>query len=229
MVGLRLVEGVVVDCGRTRDVADARHSDVDMPAAFTNCELVTCKLNQRSGAGGRRVELAKQAVLFLSDTSREVKRVDVAAGAAVAELEVPQLVDHDAVAALVLERAKEGAGSRVVGVNAGIAFTKVADEERAAEDAESGGREVDAPGRIERAVVDAEGQVADAVGVEPADEPVADAFLVKPARADLGIGDVERAADGLNVEGVVSVSQRRRNRRVGEGEAGPGLQGRTTC
>ena len=164
-------------------------------------------------------------MFFFSDTGREVERVRIAAGAAVAKLEVPQLVDHDAVAALVLKRAEEGAGGRVVGMDAGIAFAEVADEQRAAEDAEGGRRQRDAPRRIERAVVDAERQVANAVGIEPAHEAVADAFLIESRHGiNFRVGDVERAANGLNVEWVIGVSHRRRNGRICKRETGRRLK-----
>src|SRR5215207_617299 len=126
-------------------------------------------------------------MLFFGGAGGEVERVHVAARAAVAEGERPKLVNLDAVAALVLKRAEERAGRRVEGVDGGVALAEVADEERAAEDAEGGGRECDAPRRVERAVVDAEGQVAHAVGVEAADEAVADSLLVEPARPDFGV------------------------------------------
>src|SRR4051794_12525242 len=111
-------------------------------------------------------------MLLFPDARREIERVDIAARAAVAEAQRPELVDLDPVAGFVLERAEECAGRRIEGVNARITFAEVADEQRVAENAEARGRNCNSPRRIERAVVDAKGQVADAVRVKAPDETV---------------------------------------------------------
>ena len=222
MAGLRLVEGVEVDRGGARGVARARNGDINVAAALADGEIVGGELDERRGGGRRRVELAEKTVLLFGRTSREVERARIAARAAVAEAECPQLVNLDAVAGFVLERAEEGAGRGVEGVDARAALAEVADEERAAEDAERCGRDDEAPRRVERAaVVDGEQRVFDAVGVEPADEAVADALHVFPCnRVNLRVGDVERAADILDVEGVESVPHRCRDGRVSEAASG---------
>ena len=185
------------------------------------------ELDERGGRGGRRVELAEQAVLLLADAGGEVERVHVAAVAAVAELQGPQLVDHDAVAALVLERAEEGAGRRVVGVDAGVALAEVADEQRAAEDAERWrARCVTPHGALSAPLLIPKVRSRTPLALNRRTKPLPTPVLGRdPPGADLGVGDVERAADGLNVVGVVGVPRRRRDGRVGEGEAGRGLQG----
>jgi len=111
-------------------------------------------------------------------------------------------------------------------VDGGVALAEITNKQSAAKYSKRRRRERDAPGRIERTVVDAERQVADAVRIEPADEAVADALLVFARyRVNLGVCDVERAADFLDVERVVGVRRRRRrDGRVGEWEAGRRLQ-----
>src|SRR4051812_42407565 len=164
-------------------------------------------------------------MLLFSDARREIKGVHVAASAAIAEGQRPELVDLDAVTGLVLERAEECAGGRVVGMDAGIAFAEIADEQRAAEDTETGWSERATPGRIEGAVVDPESQIADAIRVETPNEAVPNAFFIFARHGiNLGVHDVKAAANRLNIEGVIGVSHRRWNRRIGEREVGRGLE-----
>src|ERR1044072_7840584 len=104
-------------------------------------------------------------------------------------------------------------------MDAGIAFTEVAHQQRATEDAEADGSESATPRRIECSIVDAESQVAHGLGIEATHEAVTNAFFIEAAhRVPFGIHDVQRAADRLDVERVISVSHRRRNSRVDEWE-----------
>ena len=93
---------------------------------------------------------------FQPDPRGKIERARIAAVAAIAELKLVQPVNLDAYACLVLKCALECARRGIVGVDAGTTFAEVADEERAAENAERRGREDDAPRRVERPVVDAE-------------------------------------------------------------------------
>ena len=54
-------------------------------------------------------------------------------------------------------------------------------------------------------MVESERRIADTVGIEAADEAVADSRDGLSVRAEFGVGDVELAADVLNVEGVIHV------------------------
>src|ERR1041385_3134133 len=103
----------------------------------------------------------------------------------------------------------------------GVALAEVANEERAAENAERGGRDCESPRCVELAgrgggdgvdAVDGETPVADAVGAEPADEAETHAILAASVHAHLGVRDVqgEGAAEVRYVEGRVA----RRNGRV---------------
>src|SRR2546423_12314502 len=128
MTGLRLVKRIKANWRRARSVALASNADIYVPAAFADRKGISGKLDQAGGLRGRWIELAEQAMLFLADSGAEVKRVDVATGPTVAESESPKLIDHDAVAALILNRAEKSSRVRSEGVNAGIALAKVADE-----------------------------------------------------------------------------------------------------
>src|SRR5262249_5026210 len=127
------------------------------------------KWTQGGGGSGGGVKFAEYPVFFLPDSGVKRERFDIPAVAAVAKDQAPQLVDHDALIGLVLERvvsAQNGASRGVVGVDRRVALAEVADEECASEDAETRGRNCQTPGRVELAVVDAEGWVANSVGVE---------------------------------------------------------------
>src|ERR1044072_6500467 len=126
----------------------------------------------------------------------------------------------------MLERAEKGSGRRVVSMDAGIAFTEVADQKRATEDAEADGSESATPWRTECSIVDAESQVVHAIGIEATHEAVTNAFFIEAGhRVHFGIHDVQRAADRLDVERVISVAHLRRNSRVDEWETGGRLEG----
>ena len=72
--------------------------------------------------------------------------------------------------------------------------------------------------------VDAESQVTDAISIEPAHESVAIAcHILSRHGVKLRVHDVERAADGLDVERVKGVPRCSRDGRVCEREAGSGL------
>src|SRR5882724_10748739 len=226
MTGLRLVIRIKAHSCSSRRVAVANHTDVYVPAAFPDYKCVSRELNQAGSRRRRRTKFAEQAMFFLTDPGTKIKRVHVAARAAVANGERPKLVNHDAITVLVLYRAEERAGRRIVGVDGRVPRAEIADDERAAEDAERCGREDDAPRRVECAVIDAEGQIAHTVGVEAADEAVPDTFLVKAGHGvHLRIEDVERTAYGLDVESVISVPHCCRDGRIDKRKTGGGLQG----
>src|SRR5205814_2085913 len=103
---------------------------------------------------------------------------------------------------------QKGAGRWVVSVDGGVALAEVSDEERAAEDAERGGRNGDTPRRVERAVVNAEGRIANAIGIEPPDESIADSVFGVTAGSDFRINNIDRAANVLNVIRVEGIARR---------------------
>src|SRR6266550_1876954 len=174
MPGLRLVKRIKVNCCRSRSIAGANNADIYVAAVFANGESVRRKLDQAGGLRRRRIEFAEQTVLFFSCAGAEIKRVDVAAGPTVPKSESPQLVDCDSVAVFVLYCAEERAVRWVVGMDAGITLAKVAHQECAAEDAKTSGRKDYPPRGIECAVVNTESQITHPVGVEPANEAIAD-------------------------------------------------------
>src|SRR5689334_14722139 len=130
-------------------------------------------------------------MLLFANAGAEIKRVHVAAAAAVAELQRPQLVNNDAVAGLILQRTQERAGCRVVSVDRRITFAEITDEQSISENAERGRRDDHAPGRVESPVVNGERKIADAVRIELADEAVSYAFLIFAVHPDFCIRDVK--------------------------------------
>src|SRR6266516_3596331 len=123
-----------------------------------------------------------------------------------AEADRPEAGDRDGRAVGVPQGAAEGAGGRVVGVDAPVA--EVADQQIAAEGAEAAaGRHLKAPGRVQDATRgDPREEVAAGVeGVDEAEARPVDLILVP--RALLGPGDVDRAAEVLDAEGPVAGRQ----------------------
>src|SRR6266404_685013 len=163
-------------------------------------------------------------MLFFSRTGREIERSHVAAIAAVAELESPKFIDLDAVAVLVLKRTEKRPRRRIESVDAGISLAEVTHEQRAPEDSEAGGSDNRAPRRIKWSIVDSEPQIAHSVSTKLADVAVADTCqLIAGYGIHLGIHDVERATEVLNIEWMISVSHGRRDSRIDEA-TGSGCQ-----
>jgi hypothetical protein len=145
------------------------------------------------------------------DPGGEEERVGVPAGVAVAEGEPPQPRDGDRPAALVAERAEEGAGRRFEGVDAAVA--DVADEQGDADRAEAGGRQGEPPGRVERA---AGGEAAQQRAAAVVDVHEA---VTRETGGPADVGDVEQVVDILDVE-------RGESRREGGVEEGPRAEDR---
>src|SRR5882762_2121318 len=207
MAWLRRVGGIVVDCGCARSVAVAYDGEVNVAAGFIDCEAIGGKLDQRGSRGCRRLQRAKQSVLFISGAGREIECSRIAAVAAVAKDKPPQFVDLDAYACFVLKRTQESPRTGAKGINTGTAFAESANQQRVAEDAESGGSDNGAPGRIKRSVIDRKHQIAHTVSIKLSYEAVAETrHLVARHGIHLGIHDIERAAEILNVERVIGVT-----------------------
>jgi hypothetical protein len=113
-------------------------------------------------AAGTQIFTTKTCLLAESDDAETAVTVVVVAGseeeligvavhaAALAELNGPDIVDLDGLPARVAERAEEGAALGIKGVDA-PAGRVIRDEERIAHGPEVGGRQRDAPRRMERA------------------------------------------------------------------------------
>src|SRR5262245_29984569 len=130
----------------------------------------------------------KQAVRLLLGPGREVQRVSVAGGHAVAEDDAPQPVDHDRPAGLVLQLAEEFPVRRIEGLE--MAVSEVADNECAAERPEIPGRQREAPRRVQMVPADQTLQQM-TVRVEDIHEPrSAIGFFVWFLMALLGVGDI---------------------------------------
>src|SRR5262249_3810862 len=99
------------------------------------------------GAGCVGGNLSEQAMLLVFRPRREVQRIGVAGGLAVAERQAPQVVDDDGAPRCLAEGALLDTRSRIVSMNATVA--EIADEQIAAELAESLRRDDHAPGRVE--------------------------------------------------------------------------------
>src|SRR5438128_2632801 len=113
MTGLRLVERIKVNCRRSRGVARANNADINMATAFADHKRVRRELDQAGGRRRRRIKFAEQAMFFLADSGAEIKGVRIATGPTVTKSQSPQLIDCDAVAVFVLDRAEERACRRV--------------------------------------------------------------------------------------------------------------------
>ena len=132
------------------------------------------------------------------DARREVEGMGVAGSAAVAEGQAPETLDRKGLAGPILERAEPRAGCRVERIDPAVA--EVADEQGPAEAAKTRRGQDDAPGRVER-TLGREPLEKLAVGVEDVHVAVAGAGHVIVLCGVLqGIGDVELAADVLDVE-----------------------------
>ena len=158
VVGLALIVGGVVDGGAAGDISITRDGYLNTPRPLGHCIIIGAELNQRGGRGRGRVERPEESMFLLGDARGEVESVGTAAvgvvhGGVVAELQRPKLINHDAVARFILERAEESAAGVIVSMDARIAFAEIAHQQRAAEDAETGRRLGDAPGRIERTLL----------------------------------------------------------------------------
>src|SRR5262249_53335687 len=94
-----------------------------------------------------KLEGAEEAMLFVINPRGEVEGGLGAAGAAVAEDQGPQSLDHPGVALVVPEQAEEVAGTRIKGTDAAVAET--AHQQGVAEFAESVRRQRQAPGRVQ--------------------------------------------------------------------------------
>ena len=143
-------------------------------------------------------------MLFLRGARGEIERVYVAAGAAIAERQRPKLVDLDGFAAFILKGAQKRASARIECVDARTAFTEISHQQGAAEEAErtrwARGRNREAPGRVERAVRDEAGQKC-SVCIKFADVAVSrSGQFVSRRGIELGIGDVKRSAEVLDVK-----------------------------
>ena len=154
-------------------------------------------------------------MLFIADARGEVHRTDIAAVCAIARRERPQLIDLDRAAPFVLQRAQKRTRGRIERVD-GAAVGKVTHQQRAAEYAKARRGYRDAPRRIERPVVDAEGQVAHAIHIEPAHETVAHTVLRLAVAAHFRIRHIKRAADTLDVVRVIHIAHRVRYGGIGE-------------
>src|SRR5882762_11702994 len=128
MAWLRRVGGIEVDCGCARSVAVAYDGEVNVAAAFIDCEIIGGKLDQRGSRGCRRLQRAKQTMLLISGAGREIECSRIAAVAAVAKDKSPQFVDLDADTCFILKRAEESSRRRVKGVDAGTPFAKVTNQ-----------------------------------------------------------------------------------------------------
>ena len=66
-------------------------------------------------------------MFFFGGARRKIEGARISAIDAVAKLETPKLIDHNAVARFVLQSSKESPARWVEGVNAGIPFAEVTD------------------------------------------------------------------------------------------------------
>src|SRR5690242_5555161 len=111
------------------------------------------------------LDRAEEAVLLPVDACREVERVGVAAKAAVSEPQRPQAGIEDGLTCRIGKGAEKLAGRGIEGIDGAVVEGEVADQQVAAELAEGGRRQGDAPRRGQWA---AGNQLTDevAVGVE---------------------------------------------------------------
>src|SRR5205823_895303 len=96
-----------------------------------------------------RGDAPEQSVTLVVGSGREKQRVRGPGVHAVAEPDAPQAVDGERMPVRRLEMSLGLAGGEVIGVDAAVA--EIADEQVAAEAAEPGGRDGQAPGRVEGA------------------------------------------------------------------------------
>ena len=155
----------------------------------------------------------------------EVDGVGVAAVAAVADLQRPQPVDLNRLAVGVLQLAQEVAGGGVEGVDAAVAEVAHSSRVAGARPPKLAGAMASPHGESSGAARDqahlAAGQARRAVQVEDVDEAVAGpGHVVVLVGVLLGVGDVDLAAEDLDVErgvalGQVRVGERARRQRDG--------------
>src|SRR6266851_587899 len=106
---------------------------------------------RRLAAGlGFEGDHAKQAVGVVVRTGGKEELIGLAAIAAVAELDGPELVDDDRLAGGIAQGAEERAGAGIERVDAAVGNV-VGDEQRVAERAKIGGSHRQTPGRMQRA------------------------------------------------------------------------------
>src|SRR5262245_40505875 len=148
-----------------------------------------------------RLDRAEQAVLFVVDSGREQQGRRVA-GYAVAEAQRPQPIDLDRVTVLVPEAPDEFATSWLVGID--TAVTEVADQQGAAEAAEPCRREHETPRSVKLAPLDQVANQVAARAVNVDETPAWAGDLVLAVGVLLGIGDVQQAAELLDVEGCIA-------------------------
>jgi hypothetical protein len=134
----------------------------------------------------------------------EVQRVRGAGGAAIAELQPPQVRDGDRLAVGVFQLADETAAVRIEGVD--VAIAEIADQQIVAERAKVRGGDRYCPWIIELAVDD-QAPLQLAVGVLDVDGAVAQICRPVEDLIDRGVFDVEPIIDGLDVERMVVVRQ----------------------
>src|SRR5205085_3678500 len=155
------------------------------------------------------VDLAEEAVGLIVGTGREEQRSGGPVVAALPELERPEAVDRQRLAAVVARLALMGEVPVVLGIGVDLAIAEVPDEEVAREAPERVRRERQAPRSVQLAVL---GDAAEEIpgGVVGIDEALALArYLVLGVSVLLRVADEDAVADRLDAEGRVAARQAR--------------------
>ena len=162
-------------------------------------------------------DATENAAALSAGTRGEVERVLVAAVGAIAKVDRPEPGKDDVGAGGILQCAQIGAGGGIVGVNETVA--EVADQECVGIFAEGSRSDGEAPRRIQLAARAAwdEGLERAAGSVKDTDIAVAIAAdIEEPGGVLFGVGDIEAAIDGPDVEGREAC----RDARINKGASG---------